>query len=112
MSGDRLPTGLMVDAALQNLTMQGKSFYYIQKGNHSSGIIMLKLSDMRGMCKLIMQQRNFMTNEMEWIDALGKEEIEEAEADAYIRRSVENDPDLWVIEIEGEAKANPFEESE
>jgi len=109
MSSSDLPTGLWVEAALQGLTLKGTPFYYVQKGNHASGLVMLKLSDMRGACRLIMQQRNFMSDKLEWINALNEEQVEERAADEYIRRSIENDPDLWVVEIEDEAMANPFE---
>lgn len=112
MADDRLPTGLRVEATLQGLTLKGTPFYYAQKGNHASGLVMLKLSNMRGICKLITEQRNFMTDKIEWINALNQEEIEERAADDYIKRSIENDPDLWVIEIEDEAMLNPFEEQD
>jgi hypothetical protein len=38
----------------------------------------------------------------------GKEEIAESEIDAYIRRSIERDPDVWAIEIEDKEMSNPF----
>ena len=38
----------------------------------------------------------------------GKEEIAESEIDAYIRRSIERDPDVWAIEIEDKELKNPF----
>ena len=107
---DRLPTALWVDAHLKNLTDKAVYYHYIQKGNHSSGIVMLKLNDLKGQIKLLTQERNFMTDKLEWVDALGKEMVEEAEADAYIRRAVSRDPDLWVIEIEDSEMQNPFED--
>ncbi len=106
---DRLPTALYVDAHLKTLTDQGRYYHFIQKGNHASGIVMLKLNSLKGAVKLIIQQRNFMTDEMEWADALDKETLEEQEADAYIQRAIDRDPDLWVIEIEDTEMNNPFE---
>lgn len=105
---DRLPTALYVDAHLKTLTNNAVFYTFIQKGNSGSGIIMLKLNGMKGQVRLITQQRNFESNEMEWINALDKETIDEPDADAYIQRATQRDPDLWVIEIEDTEMNNPF----
>lgn len=107
---DRLPTALYVDAQLRNLTQQAKFFHFIQKGNHSSGIVMLKLNSLQGKVKLIIQERDFMTDEMTWASALEQETVDEPDADAYIQRAIDRDPDLWVIEIEDPEMQNPFED--
>lgn len=107
---DRLPTALYVDAHLTNLTAQAKFYHFIQKGNHSSGIVMLKLNSLQGKVKLIIQERDFMTDKMTWVAAMEQETVEEPDADAYIQRAITRDPDLWVIEIEDRDMQNPFEE--
>ncbi len=71
---------------------------------------MLKLNSLQGKVKLIIQERDFMTDEMTWAPALEQETVEEPEADAYIQRAISRDPDLWVIEIEDRDMQNPFEE--
>ncbi|MAF98337.1 MAG: hypothetical protein CMH26_06860 [Micavibrio sp.] len=109
MADDRLPTGLLVDAVLAPLNAKGIFYYIAQKGNHASGLLLVKLNGLKGQVKLITQQRNFMSDEIEWIDALGQELVDEPKADEYIRRQCDIDPDLWVIEIEGEAMSNPFD---
>lgn len=105
---DQLPTALLVEATLKPLNGQGIFYYITNKGNHASGVIMLKLSDMRGQCRLLIQQRDLDGN-MGWMHALGGEMVEEQKADDYIRKSISRDPDLWVIEIEDETMTNPFE---
>lgn len=110
MSG-HLPTALWVDATLKTLADTGTYYYFIQKGNHGSGMVMLKLNGLKGRVRLIEQQRNFMTDAIEWIDSLDQEYVEESNADAYIHRAITRDPDLWVVEIEDEAMTNPFDES-
>jgi len=107
---DRLPTALYVDAHLKNLTAQAKFYHFIQKGNHSSGIVMLKLNNLQGKVKLIVQERDFMTDQMTWAAALEEEIVDEPQADEYIQRAISRDPDLWVIEIEDRDMQNPFEE--
>ena len=107
---DRLPTALYVEAHLKNLTAQATFYHFIQKGNHSSGIIMLKINGLEGKVKLVMQERDFTTDKMIWAPAMQNETVEESEADAYIHRAISRDPDLWVIEIEDKNMQNPFDE--
>ncbi len=109
MSDDRLPTSLWVDAHLRRLNEEGRSYYITNKGEQNSGMILLKLADTNGSCRLIIQQRDFITNKMGWAAAFDEETVEEAKADEYISRAVERDPDLWVIEIEDPEMDNPFE---
>ena len=109
MADDQLPTGLLVDAVLAPLNARGVFYYITQKGNHASGLILLKLNGLKGQVKLITRQRNFMTDEVQWMDALGEPLVDEPKADEYIRRQISIDPDLWVIEIEDEAMQNPFD---
>lgn len=101
-----LPTALWVEAKLRELDLNAIPYYYIQKGNYHSGLVMVKFDIRSGQCCLQTQQRNFMSDKMEWVDALGKEEISEQEADEYIQRAISRDPDLWVIEVE--QGGNPF----
>lgn len=105
-----LPTGLWVEGKLAELSQNCIPFYYIQKGNHASGLVMLKLNGLEGACRLITQQRNFMTDQLEWVSVQSDESIDESAADAYIQRTIARDPDIWVIEIEDRAMNNPFEE--
>lgn len=107
---DRLPTALYVDAHLKNLTAEARFYHFIQKGNHGSGIVMLKLNSLQGKVKLIVQERDFMTDQMTWAAALEEEIVDEPQADEYIQRAISRDPDLWVIEIEDKEMQNPFEE--
>ncbi len=106
---DRLPTALYVDAHLKTLTAQAKFYHFIQKGNHSSGIVMLKLNGLVGKVKLIIQERDFMTDKMTWVSAMQDEIVDETDADSYIERALSRDPDLWVIEIEDKEMQNPFD---
>lgn len=105
-----LPTALWVEAKLKELEQNCVFYHYIQKGNYASGIVMLKLNGLEGQCRLMTQQRNFISGHLEWTDALGEELIDEARADDYIQRAKQRDPDLWIIEIEDRALKNPFED--
>ena len=100
-----------MDAHLTQLTAQGKYYYYIQKGNASSGLVMLKINNLKGQVRLIAQQRDFLEDKMTWAAALEQEVVEEPVADAYIQRAISRDPDLWVLEIEDTEMHNPFKDS-
>ena len=105
---DRLPVALWIEAHLKRLELQAVSYYILNKGNHASGVVMVKLYH-GGQCRLLIQQRD-IDGKLGWDNALSKEIIPEKEADDYIRRSISRDPDLWVIEIEDKEMKNPFVE--
>lgn len=109
MSEARLPTALWVEAILNTLAKNAMPYYFVQKGNHASGLVLLKLNGLKGQVRLLAQERDFMEDRLIWINALGEEMVEEKSADEYIQREVSRDPDLWVLEIEDETMRNPFE---
>ena len=104
----RLPIHLWIDAQLKPLNDRGIFFYIHQRGEKNTGTILLKINNLQGQCSLLIQQRN-LDGELGWMNAVRKEQVEEAEADQYIQRSIARDPDLWVIEIEDRDMNNPFE---
>lgn len=103
----RLPVHLLIDAALMPLNGRGIFYYIKQRGEKNSGMILLKLNGLKGVCKLMQQQRNF-DGDLEWMNVLREDDVAEADADAYINRAMSRDPDLWVIEVEDGAMQNPF----
>ncbi len=111
MHGDevRLPVYLLIDAILKPLNGQGIFYYVHQRGEKNTGTILLKLNNLTGVCRLLIQQRD-IEGKLGWVDAMSKEHVEEDYADRYIQRSISRDPDLWVIEIEDSEMNNPFEE--
>ena len=106
MSG--LPSGFLVEAVLKNCDLHCIPYYILQKGNHGSGVIMVKINMLEGRVKLHTQQRDFMNDTLDWVNALDAEEVEEVAADTHIAKAKDFDPDLWVIEIEDREGRNPF----
>ena len=104
----RLPVHLLIDAVLKPLNGQGLFYYIHQSGEKNTGTILLKLNNLSGKCHLLAQQRD-LDGKLGWVNAMSKEQVEEIEADEYIRRSISRDPDLWVIEIEDQKMNNPFD---
>jgi hypothetical protein len=103
MSGaDRIPTHLWVEAEIRRICALGLGVYVLSRGDKTGGIVLQKVSDLKGQCRLLIQQRDLETN-LVWVNALAGDIVREAEADAYIARSIARDPDLWVVEIEDPA---------
>jgi len=108
MSTDRLPTELWVQAHLRQLGQQAIPTYVVRKGDPRAGLLILKLNLGQPGCRVLSQSRD-LDGALAWLPAKGGELLPEADADAYIARAVQRDPDLWVVEIEDREGRHPFE---
>ncbi len=104
---DRIPTHIWLEAKMRELSAQGIGVYVANRGDRMGGLVLLKISDMAGHCRLLTQQRN-PDGVLAWMPALRDEITDEKSADDYIARAVNRDPDLWVIEVEDREMKNPF----
>ncbi len=95
----RIPTHIWVEAELRRLSGVGIGVYVAAKGDKTGGMVLQKISNLEGQCRLMSQQRDLL-GKLVWINTLQDDIIEEREADAYIARAKQRDPDLWVVEIE------------
>ena len=105
---NRIPTAVWVDAHLRKFQADGKSFYIVNKGAYATGTVLLKINTLGQGCLLLQQQRN-LDGELGWMKLFKGEISPEPEVDDFIRRALDRDPDLWVVEIEDRAGQNPFE---
>ena len=107
-----LPTELWLTTQLHTLSLSGIPYYIVNKGNHASGMVMVKMSSIEmnaePPCPLYQQQRN-IDGEMGWIEIYDDTNIAQEQVDAYIRRAIDRDPDLWVVEIENRVLDMPLE---
>ena len=108
---DRLPTDVWVMAQVRRCNGEGIPAYVVQKGHARVGTVMLKINQLDDRCRVLSQMRD-LDGVMGWLPGLGGGAVPEADADAYIARAIERDPDLWVIEIEDREGLNPFEGKE
>lgn len=106
-SEQRTPTHLWVEAKVRELSAQGVGVYVLNKGEKMGGLVLLRLSNVRGQCKLLTQQRN-LEGVLGWVGVFQEDIIDDKKADEYISKSIQRDPDLWVIEIESQEMENPF----
>lgn len=95
----RLPTDLWVKAHVKRCSAEGVPVIVAHRGDPHSGIVILKLNQLDQGCRVMSQMRD-LDGKLGWMGALEGALVPEAEADAYITRQAERDPDLWVIEIE------------
>ncbi len=109
MTDDRIPTGLIVEGQLRRLSGESIPAYVVNRGAYAAGLIVVKINTIEEGCMVLVQQRD-LDGELGWMSALGGENtVVESEADAYIARAIDRDPDLWVIEVEDRQRRNPFE---
>lgn len=96
----RLPTGLWVDALVRRASVAGASGFILQRGDAERGAVLVKVSKLNGDAQVFVP-RTDMDGTREFVDmAVEGLAREEPEIDAYLRRAMARDTDLWVIEIE------------
>lgn len=108
MSEGRLRTDVWVKAHLRRCTADGVPATLARRGDATGGLVVLKLNQLDLGCRVLSQSRD-LDGRLAWLPALKGELVAETEADAYIARAVERDPDLWVVEIEHRDGWHPFE---
>jgi hypothetical protein len=108
VTGERLPTALWVMAHLRRANAESVTTTVLRKGEPNSGTLLVKINRLDDRCRLLSQARDIEGN-LGWLAAFKGAEVPEAEADAYIARAVDRDPDLWVIEVEDREGRQPFE---
>lgn len=95
----RIPTHLWVEAEMRRVSSEGIGVYVLARGDKTGGMVIQKISNLSGDCRLLGQQRDLF-GKLVWINLLQEDIVPESEADAYIQRAIARDPDLWVVEIE------------
>jgi hypothetical protein len=108
LSDDRLRTELWVQAHLRLCSANATPAALLRRGEPERGTVLLKLNEIEAGCRVLTQARD-LDGQLGWLAALGGKLVPEAEADAYIARAIDRDPDLWVIEIEDRSGRNPFD---
>ena len=95
----RLKSEYWVQAHLRKCATAGVSAFVVRHGDDDRGLLILKINTLGDGCLVYTQTRDPDGN-MAWLAALKGERAPEREADDYIARQTDRDPDLWVVEIE------------
>lgn len=96
---DRLKAGLWVQAQLRVCDIKCIPAMVIHKGDVDAGSVLLKLNQFSKGCAAFISITT-MDGGSGWMHGLKEGYTDERTIDSYIRRQLERDPDLWVLEIE------------
>jgi hypothetical protein len=108
MADDRLPTHLWVMAHIRRCIADGIPAVVARKGDATGGTVILKINQLEKGCRVLSQMRD-PEGRLGWLAQLKGALVPETDADAYIARTVQRDPDVWVVEIEDRDGRHPFE---
>ncbi len=87
-----------VDALVRRAETGFASAYVIRRGDEDAGTVLVKVVAADRLARLFVPARD-QNGTRVW-QLYRKTPIPEPEADDYCRRRMENDPDVWIIEIE------------
>ena len=98
MSESRLATDLYVSAHIRMAAREAVPMTVVRRGDPSSGSLILKINLLNGTARVLIEAR--YDDARVWTPAIHADPMPEGEADAYMQRQAEVDPDAWLIEIE------------
>ena len=95
---DGLPTDMLVSAQRRIAANEGIPLTIVRRGYSSVGTILLKINRLDGTARVLSQVR--YDDELVWSPVSKTDPMDEKDAEAYLARQADIDPDLWIIEIE------------
>jgi hypothetical protein len=95
---DGLPTDLIIAAQIRTAAKEGVPITVRHRGDSSSGVIILKINRLNGTAHVLMQAR--YDEELVWSPVSRDDPMSEADAELYLKRQIDIDPDSWILEIE------------
>jgi len=106
MAEPRIKAGLWVAAALRLGTVDGKPGVVIRKGDADAGGVLVVLRGRTG--NMVLSQFRDAQGELAWMRGTGPEPVPEPATEAYIKKQLTYDSDLWVIEFDAADYLPPF----
>tara|TARA_R110000868_G_scaffold58183_1_gene179758 strand:- start:10685 stop:11026 length:342 start_codon:yes stop_codon:yes gene_type:complete len=94
----QLKTKFWVDALLRRAELGLAAAYVIRHGDEDAGAVLVKVASLTGRAELFVPARDAEGDRI-WT-RYREQPVAEAEVDAYCRRRADDDPDIWIIEIE------------
>jgi hypothetical protein len=99
MTEPALKAEIWVKAQIRVCDIHAIPCFVVRKGDPDAGSILLKLNRLNAGVVVFSQVRTD-GGIRAWMRATGDEPVSETDADAYIERQLNFDPDIWVLEIE------------
>ena len=99
----RITSELWVKAYVRRVFGAGVPALVVRRGHAEAGAIFIKVNLLDGRTRLYGPAPAGMTGAdggRLWTEALGDEPVAEGDAEAYLGRQAEFDPDFWVVEVE------------
>jgi hypothetical protein len=107
MSKPRIKAGMWVAAALRLGTADNKPGMVIRKGDPDAGGVLVILRGRTG--NMVLTQFRDAQGDLAWMRGTGAAPVPEAATDAYVKKQLTYDTDLWVIEFDAPDYLPPFE---
>ena len=95
----RLKSGIWVQALIRRCDIAAIGVAVTSRGDPDAGAILIKLYDREAGASVLAQTRR-ADGTLGWMRATGPDPVAESEADTYIDRQRNRDPDLWVVEVD------------
>jgi hypothetical protein len=95
----RLKSSIQVMALVRRCDIRTIGVAVTARGDPDAGAILVKLCGREAQA-LVLSQTRRPDGSLAWLKATGAALVAECEADAYIARQRQRDPDLWVVEVE------------
>lgn len=95
----RLKSHIQIQALIRRCDLAAIGVAVTARGDPDAGTILIKLYD-RDTGTTVLTQTRRADGALCWMRATGAVPVDESDADAYIARQRQYDPDLWVVEIE------------
>lgn len=99
----RIKAEIWAKAYIRRCSSNGVSAVMVRRGQSDGGVIFIKINSLDGTATLYGPAPaglDASSTDRLWTLALGDDAVSEADADNYLRRQADFDPDIWIIEVE------------
>lgn len=103
----RLTAELWVQAYLTRLRLSDLPAFVVARGDSTAGAVIVKQNPLDGTAKAFQRSIDIFTGNRMWVSLA---EGSESEVDDVIKRQMQFDPDLWVIEVEDRDRRHLLDE--